>query len=165
MLLAGAMARRSLLLPTAGARYWPPTTICASAPARRVMPWLLAAPSVRRSPVMACCLKQAEVFRARPANSAIYSPNAAASDARTSTPSRNCMPAQAATAARQRCGTCIDQARGGAGADHSGRSRCRLRNHQPGGRPTLRWPGTGTRSAKAPGKAAPCHSIPVATPT
>ena len=36
---------------------------------------------------------------------------------------------------------------------------------QPGSRPTRRWPGTGTRSAKAPGKAAPCHSIPETTPT
>ena len=39
------------------------------------------------------------------------------------------------------------------------------RRRQPGGRPTRSWPGSGTHSVKAPGKAAPCHSIPGATPT
>ena len=52
---AGAMARRLPPSPLDGAKFWPPTTICASGLARRAMPWRSAALSARPSPAMAYC--------------------------------------------------------------------------------------------------------------
>ena len=104
---AGAMPRQSPPSPLAARKFWRHTTICASAPARKAIPWRLGLLTRRRSPVTRHCSNRPRPSAPGRTTSPPCWQNAAVSGAGISTPSRISIHGRDATGARPRCATCI----------------------------------------------------------
>ena len=88
-------------------KFWRHTTICASAPARKAIPWRLGLLTRRRSPVTRHCSNRPRPSAPGRTTSPPCWQNAALSGAGISTPSRISIHGRDATGARPRCATCI----------------------------------------------------------